>query len=296
MPPYSPEPFPELNGKAYAVLTPWKAHPDKGSYLVVYDLEKLEVAKQIPLEGVSSFDPCCHYWNGKYYFQNIKLDFKWSWIKENNVGVVDSSDGSVKRIPIHSFGHTTGITQDGKFYILSNFYDRERGIPVTVIDTKEDVSTVKYYTPSATPAGTFSQMGTNYINPVSGYAYFWEQFTPQTRILRFRTSDDSLEEVYNFGTEIQALMGAPSPDGKRVYVCINYRNILGPPASPAILNEQNTLVVIDTEKKRLEKVVDLPSPEWLFGEEWATHLVSAYNNWVCVTAWKEPDSAIRQMM
>ena len=300
MPPYTPQPFPELNGKAFAVLVPWKVNPSRGAYLVIYDLENLRVAKQIPLDGVSAFDRTCHYWNGKYYFQNVKLDFNWSWIRENNVGVVDSSDGNLKFIPIHSFGHTTGITQDGKFYILSNFYDRKRGIPVTIINTKDDTATVKYYTPSATPMGTFSEMDMNYINPVSGYAYFWEQYTPQTRILRFRTSDDALEEVYNFRAEIQALHGVPSPDGKRVYVAINYKNVLTP-ASPDILNKQNTLVVIDAEKKKLVEVVDLPSPKWLLGVDiqegdWGTAWIATYKDWVYITAWKEPDVVERGVL
>jgi len=41
-------------------------------------------------------------------------------------------------------------------------------------------------------------------------------------------------------------------------------------------------------------VVDLPSPEWLFGEkipekDWATAWITTYNNWVYITAWREPD-------
>jgi len=91
-------------------------------------------------------------------------------------------------------------------------------------------------------------MGTNYINPISGYAYFWEQFASPTRILRFNTSDNSLEEVYNFGVEIQALTGSPSVDGKHLYIAINYRNVLEE-ASPSILSEQNVLIIINTERK-----------------------------------------------
>lgn len=292
MPSYTPEPFPELDGKAFAALLPWKEHPDLGSYLVIYDLENLKTVKRIPLEGVSSFLGYCYYWNGKYYFQSIKFDFGHSWITSRFLGVVNSKDGKVKYLDLGSHGHCTGITQDGKMYILGGFSGKEEAIIVTVVDAEKDEGKVKYYKPSCI-AGTFSDLGTNYINPASGYAYFWEEYAPKTRILRFRTSDDALEEVYNFGVEIQGISGAVSEDGKHLYIAINFPNVLGT-ATPSILNEQNVLVIIDTEKKNIEKVVGLPSPEWLFGvnipeKDWATAWVAVYKDWVYIPAWREPD-------
>ncbi len=147
MPAHTPEPFPELNGKAYAVLAPWKAHPDYGSYLVIYDLENLKVAKRIPLEGTKTFVHQCHYWGGKYYFRNFNINFSKSQLGKCSLGVVNSNDGSVKYIPLEWTGQTTGITQDGKMYILSNFYDREKGLPVTVLNAKTDEMKIMYSPP-----------------------------------------------------------------------------------------------------------------------------------------------------
>jgi len=293
MRPYNPEPFTELNGKAFATLIPWKEHPDKGSYMVIYDLENLKTVKQIPLEGVSSFWDTCYYWNGKYYFQNIRLNFQTSTIEELSIGVVDARDGKVRYLKLWSMGHCTGITRDGKMYILGGYSLEKKAIKVTAVDAKNDRTYLRYYKPSY-PMGTFSELGTNYINPANGYAYFWEQYVPETRILRFRTSDDSLEEVYNFGAEIQALQGALSEDGKQLFVTINRKDVLSDQASPELLKEQNTLVVIDTENRKLKEVIDLPSPEWLFGEdmtedEWATAWVAVYKDWVYITAYKESD-------
>ena len=67
MPEYTPESISYLNGKAFAILSAWKKEPSKGSYLVLYDLEKLEAAKVIPLPGVVAFLYTVYYWNGNMH-------------------------------------------------------------------------------------------------------------------------------------------------------------------------------------------------------------------------------------
>jgi len=117
MPEYTPEPILYLNGEAFAILSAWKKDPSKGSYLVLYDLEKLEVAKVIPLPGVVAFVDTVYYWNGKYVFL--------SWAT-SEVGILDAETGKIKMLSVVQPGLGLGVTKAGYFYVVSNGYDREK--------------------------------------------------------------------------------------------------------------------------------------------------------------------------
>ena len=127
MPEYTPESISYLNGKAFAILSAWKKEPSKGSYLVLYDLEKLKVAKVIPLSGVIAFLYTVYYWNGKYVFL--------SWAT-SEVGILDAETGKIKMLSVVQPGLGLGVTKAGYFYVVSNGYDREKGCGISIINVE----------------------------------------------------------------------------------------------------------------------------------------------------------------
>jgi hypothetical protein len=272
---YTPKPISYLNGKIFAILSPWKKDPSRGSYLVLYDLDKLKVAETIPLPGKSAYINTVYYWNGKYVFLSEATE---------EIGILDAKTGKIKMIPVAQSGLGLGITKAGIFYLVADAYDLEKGSGISIIDVNKEKLKRVYWYKEGSLWMLCTTNCTNYTYPATNAYCITEDVSgdKNTKLLRFVPGKTEPELVFDFGTPINANRGMSSEDEKYFYMPVYKGYMIN--GKPEWANKPRLVVVNIREKKM--KLVDIPLKK-LFGvqnlDDYGTGWCSTWNGCAYIT-------------
>ncbi|KLO22534.1 MULTISPECIES: hypothetical protein [unclassified Marinitoga] len=253
---YIPHPINELNGKAFAILSRWKKHPFKGAYMILYDVDKLEVAKTIPLPGIDAFMDTVAYRDGKYVFISYST---------REVGILNAKTENIKYIKIEQPGLLNGITKSNKIGIMTDKYNLEKGMAISVIDVKNEKMEKVYW--SKENIDIFSPPNfSGELYPATNCIYLQEYPFEDgySKFMEINFDNNTVNEIYKLKYPLNAQSFVFTEDKRYFFIRIHPKScyLIPQDKKPEWAGKAGFLQ-IDTIKKE-EKFIEWPSSKWTF--------------------------------
>jgi hypothetical protein len=279
LPPYTPEPFDQLD-RPLLLIEPHDATHWKKSRadLFVIDTDLDQVAQRIPLpvsemsvRGDPHLAP-----NGRYYFVGSGYTIvqgRPQW-EGSQLFVIDPKVGDItKRIDLpQTTDQMSQIARNGRFITMANGYSFEEGRQWCLIDTQADEEMQCSFDPydaygerEAYPPPYL--LGEGRIAPRStDYVYYTKDSSPEGSVLfRMDTNTQEVEQLFDFrGLTLSPFHIAVDESLDQIYVAIHPALIQGPDYDPRYTHPH--LEIISLSTGQLLKVIPFSVPE-LFGTE-----------------------------
>ncbi|MBM7559015.1 hypothetical protein [Marinitoga litoralis] len=254
---YIPQPITNLNGKIFPILSRWEKHPSKGAYMILYDVDKLKVAKKIPLPGKDAFVDTVVYRDGKYVFISYST---------REVGILDAKTGNIKYIKIEQPGLLNGITKSDKLCIMTDKYNIEKGMAVSTIDVKNEKLENIYWSKGNLDMLSPPNFWGNDIYPTANCIYLQEYPFEDgySKIMEINFDDNIINKIYEFKYPLNAQDFIFTKDKRYFFIQIY-------PGSCYLISKEKkpkwagkvVFLKIDIIKND-EQFIQLPSLEWIF--------------------------------